>query len=136
MRQIVLDNLRLSCTSIKHAVMNKLMVQPIEVKRAFGDGPAMYQFKLSECGSVFSEVKLQSLRPFVIDFGRFYSNFNSDYSQFFEYSLRAKLFVFIDYLRTYVVCAIKFPDFGDGILPNLISFVACITYIASKLVQS
>lgn len=135
MRQIVFYNLRLSRTSIKHAIMNKLREQPIEINRAFDDKSAMYQFKLSECNSVFSEVRLKSLRPFGIDFGRFYTNFDCDYSQLLEYSLRAKLFVLIDYLRTYVVCAIKFPDFGDGILPNLISFVACITYIASKIVQ-
>lgn len=135
MNQIVFDNLRLSCTSIKYAVMNKLREQPIEIKRAFYSKPTMYQFNLSECESVFSDIRLKSLRPIAIDFGCFYSKFYGDYNQFSKYSLRAKLFVLLDYLRTYIVCAIKFPDFGDGILPNLVSVVACIAYIASKIVQ-
>lgn len=133
--QIVFKKCRLSCSSIRYAINNKVKSPFSVISVSLASKPSAYLIGLSENSSIYSEVQLNSLHPIAIDFGSFNTYFNCDERQLFEYSLRAKLFVSLDYLRAYVACAIKFPDFGDGVLPNLISFVACITYIASKIVQ-
>ncbi|MGL4206394.1 MAG: hypothetical protein ACRCRW_09805, partial [Aeromonadaceae bacterium] len=134
--QIVFEKCRLSCASIRYAINDKVKSPFSVISVSLARNPSAYLISLSENSSVYSEVRLNSLHPIVIDFGSLNTYFNCDERQLFEYPLRAKLYVSLDYFRAYVVCAIKFPDFGDGVLPNLISLVSCIAYIASKLVQS
>lgn len=47
-------------------------------------------------------------------------------------AIRLRFLIFIALLKSYISCAIKKPEFGDGLLPGFISFAALCAWILNK----
>ncbi|CAD7534735.1 hypothetical protein G9455_11725 [Aeromonas hydrophila] len=89
-----------------------------------------------------SDLRVFSIAPVEVFFGpeveKVINHLNGDRKYDFRTAYRMNLFrtkcsVFIDYCRSYVLCALREPSFGDGLLPSIIVVASTIGFILNKL---
>ncbi|HGY1013668.1 TPA: hypothetical protein ACNUUK_001948 [Aeromonas salmonicida subsp. smithia] len=92
--------------------------------------------------STLAELRMHTIYPMQVHFGSTIIDLINGLQSEFEYtrdsvykvsSKLVKLHVAFDYWRWFVICAIKYPSFGDGLLPTIIVGLSSILFIVNKI---
>ena len=106
------------------------------------DSPYEIPVELGSGNFVLADLRVTKIMPIQVSFGSAVAGavkaLNDDfhYSRMSEYRMRrclTKFIVAIDYWRCFVSCALKYPSFGDGVLPSLIVISSTIAFFVNKL---
>lgn len=106
------------------------------------DSPGEIPVELGRGNFVLADLRVCTIMPIQVSLGSSVAGainaLNKDfhYSRISLYRMRSCITKFIiatDYWRCFVSCALKYPSFGDGLLPSLIVIASTIAFFVNKL---